>query len=196
MSKGEETRAAILADALSQASVLGLDGLTIGGLATSLGMSKSGLYAHFGSKEDLQIQVLEEARARFVSEVMTPALRAPRGEPRVRAILDRWITWEKASYLPGGCPFVAAAAELDDQPGPVRDHLVSVQRDWMDALRTAARIAVEEGHFAPELDTRQWAFELWGLALSYHWFSRLLEQDDAEARLRAGFERLVGSARV
>ncbi len=196
MSKGEETRAAILADALSQASVLGLDGLTIGALASSLGMSKSGLYAHFGSKEDLQIQVLEEARARFVSAVMTPALRASRGEPRVRAIMERWLEWESSAYLPGGCPFVAAAAELDDQPGAVRDRLVSIQRDWTDALRTAARIAVEEGHFRADLDTGQWAFELWGLALSYHWFSRLLGQDDADDRLKAGFERLIQSARA
>ena len=196
MKKGEQTRQAILDDALAQASVLGLDGLTIGSLAKRTGMSKSGLFAHFESKEGLQIQVLEEARDRFVTTVVSPALKNPRGEPRIRALFERWMTWERADYLPGGCPFIAAAAELDDQRGPVRDRLVGIQRDWIDTLRTAARIAVEEGHFRREVDVAQWAFELWGLVLAYHWYHRLLGADDAMERVRAGFEQLLARARA
>ena len=195
ISKGEQTKQAILTDALAQASVIGLDGLTIGALAKSTGMSKSGLYAHFTSKEDLQIQVLEEARDRFVTHIVGPALKEPRGEPRLRALVENWMRWEKAEFLPGGCPFVAAAAELDDRPGPVRDSLVAMQRDWVDTLENAARIAVREGHFAPDLDVGQWTFELWGMVLAYHWYGRLLRTNDALGRLRATFERLLERSR-
>ncbi len=196
MSKGDETRRAILADALAQASTLGLAGLTIGSLAKRTGMSKSGLFAHFTSKEALQVAVLDDARDRFVTAVVSPALKEPRGEPRVRALFEGWIRWSQAEFQPGGCVFVAAAAELDDQPGPVRDRLVEIQRDWVDALQTAARIAKEEGHFKPEVDVGQWTFELWGLALAYHWYSRLLQAGDASERVREGFERLLAAARA
>lgn len=194
MSKGEETRRAILADALAQASTLGLAGLTIGSLAKRTGLSKSGLFAHFASKEALQVAVLEDARDRFVSTVVSPALRRPRGAPRVRALLEGWLQWAQADFQPGGCIFVAAAAELDDQPGPVRDRLVAIERDWMDALQTAARIAKEEGHFGGGVDVRQWAFEAWGVALAYHWYSRLLRAEDAAERARRGFERLLAAS--
>lgn len=196
MSKGDETRRAILADALAQASTLGFAGLTIGTLAKRTGMSKSGLFAHFASKEALQVAVLDDARERFVTTVVAPALKEPRGEPRVRALFEGWMRWARAEFQPGGCVFVAAAAELDDQPGPVRDRLVEIERDWMDALETAARIAKEEGHFKPDLDVRQWAFEQWGLALAFHWYSRLLRADDASDRVRAGFERLLAASRA
>lgn len=195
MSKGDETRRAILGDALAQASTMGLSGLTIGTLAKRTGMSKSGLFAHFASKESLQIQVLEEARDRFVTHVLSPALKEPRGEPRVRALFDRWLRWDKSEFQPGGCVFIAASSELDDQPGPVRDHLVAIQRDWIDALETAARIAVEEGHFRPDLDRRGWAFELWSLMLAYNWYARLLRNDDAETMARAAFDRLLARSR-
>jgi AcrR family transcriptional regulator len=196
MKRGEATRQAILDDALAQASVLGLEGLTIGSLAKRTGMSKSGLYAHFESKEGLQIQVLEEARDRFVTTVVSPALKQPRGEPRVRGLFERWLAWARSAQLPGGCPFIAVAAELDDQRGPVRDRLVSIQRDWRDTLETVARTAVEEGHFRPDLDLAQWSFELWGLALSYHWHARLLEADDALDRARDAFEGFLERARA
>jgi AcrR family transcriptional regulator len=196
VSKGDQTRRAILRDALSQASALGLAGLTIGSLAKRTGLSKSGLFAHFASKEALQIAVLDDARDRFVTTVVSPALKEARGEPRVRAIFDRWLRWESAEFQPGGCVFVAAAAELDDQPGSVRDRLVEVQRDWMDALQTAARIAKEERHFRADLDVRQWAFDLWGLMLAYHWYARLLRADDAAERVRGGFEQLLRASRA
>jgi AcrR family transcriptional regulator len=154
MRKGEETREAILERALTLASRVGLDGLTIGGLADELQLSKSGLFAHFRSKEALIVQLLERAAERFKQVVILPALAAPRGEPRVRALFERWTTWGER---PGGCFFVGAGAELDDRPGPPRDALVRACKDWVDELAKAARIAVREGHFAPSLDPEQFA---------------------------------------
>ncbi len=194
MAKGDETRRAILDDALAQASTVGLGGLTIGSLARRAAMSKSGLFAHFASKEALQVAVLEEARDRFVTSVVSPALKRPRGEPRVRALIEGWLRWDELS--PGGCVFIAAAAELDDQPGPVRERLVEIQRDWVEALSTAARIAVEEGHFRRGLDVEQWAFELWGVMLAYHWFTRLIRDPSAPERVRDAFEGLLARSRT
>ena len=193
--KGAQTREAILDSALSLASVGGLSGLSIGSLAREVGLSKSGLFAHFGSKEELQIAVLQTAADRFVAEVVVPALREPRGEPRVRALFERWLAWERADFLPGGCPFVAAASELDDRPGPVRDHLVRSQLDWLDALAAAARIGVTEGHFRPHLDPAQFAYEMYSLILAYHQFHRLLRDAGTEARCRQAFEGLLARSR-
>src|SRR5690349_10613587 len=139
--KGERTRDAILDGALRLASELGLEGLSIGRLAEELDLSKSGLFAHFGSKEDLQIRTLERAAARFGEVVVRPALEAPAGEPRVRALFERWLEWPRRVRQPGGCIFVAAAAELDDRPGPARDRLVALQREWLGTLAGAARRA-------------------------------------------------------
>lgn len=195
MSKGEETRAAILERAFASASRVGLEGLTIGGLADEVGLSKSGLFAHFDSKEALQLQVLETAAERFVETVVAPALKAPRGEPRVRALFERWMDWEEAAFQPGGCIFIATANELDDRPGPVRDRLVALQEDWLEALATAARIAVSEGHFREDLDARQFAYDLYALILAYHHFSRLLHDPAAEERARSSFEALLAGCR-
>lgn len=196
LSKGEETRQRILAQALSLASTLGIEGLTLGVLASSLGLSKSGLFAHFRSREALQVAVLDTAAERFRELVVVPALRAPRGEPRVRVLFDKWLEWGKAKFQPGGCVFVAAAAELDDQPGPVRDKLVQTQKDWLGALTQAASIAVEEGHFRKDLDPAQFAFEMYALVLGFHHHSRLLREPGSTKRARVAFERLVESARV
>jgi AcrR family transcriptional regulator len=193
--KGEETREAILGTALALASAHGLNGLSIGTLAREAGLSKSGLFAHFGSKEDLQLAVLQTAVGRFVDTVVTPALRQPRGEPRVRAFFERWLDWERSTYLPGGCPFLAAA-KLDDRPGRVRDYLVASQRDWLDGLATAARIAVVEGHFRPDLDPEQFAYELYSLILAYHQYQRLLADPAADRRCRLAFARLLERSRV
>jgi AcrR family transcriptional regulator len=196
VSKGDDTRATVLTAALAMASEDGLLGLSIGKLAGKVGMSKSGLFAHFSSKENLQVQILDEAASRFVSLVVAPALREARGEPRVRALFERWLSWEDATFLPGGCIFIAAAVELDDKPGPARDRLVASQRDWLDALATAARIAVSEGHFRRSLDPHQFAHEFYSLAYGHHFLSRLLEDKRSIARTRAAFERLVLDARA
>lgn len=194
MGKGEDTRTAILDEAVQVASRVGFDGLSIGGLAEQTEMSKSGLFAHFRSKEQLQLQTLERARNRFVDVVVRPALASERGVVRVRALFDGWLRWA-AEALEGGCIFVAAAAELDDRPGPLRDALVRNERDWLEMIATVAGSAVAEGDFRPDLDLDQFAFEVHGVMLAHHHASRLLRDATAEARTRLAFESLVAAAR-
>jgi len=195
VSKGEQTRGAIVGSALALASEVGLEGVSIGVLADRMKMSKSGLFAHFSSKENLQVAVLDEAIRRFVEIVISPALREKRGEPRVRALFDRWLTWMDQDFMPGGCIFMAASVELDDKPGPARDRLVQSQKDWLDTLAGAARIAVEEGHFRSDLDVSQLAFELYSTVQGYHVLRRLVRDPRALARTRAAFDRLLLNAR-
>ena len=196
MGKGEQTRQAILSHALGLATRVGFEGLTIGRLAEDLGMSKSGLFAHFGSKEALQVEALRLAAERFIETVTRPALMAPRGERRVRAIFARWFAWEQSPPLPGGCPFTAAAFELDDQPGPVRDFLVQTERDWTDVMVNVARTAVREGHFRADLDCEQFAHDLRGILLVYCHASRLMKDPRARARAETAFEALVRASRT
>src|SRR5688572_27760940 len=143
MEKGARTKSAILDRATGLASQVGLTGLTIGVLADELRLSKSGLFAHFRSKETLQIDVLNHAADRFREVVVRPALQEPRGAPRIRALFERWLAWGRDSALPGGCVFVAATAELDDRPGPVRERLVELQRDWVKTLAISFEKGVE-----------------------------------------------------
>jgi AcrR family transcriptional regulator len=190
MSKGEATREAILDTASRLARSVGLGGITIGTLATSTELSKSGLYAHFRSKESLQVQILEHTRARFVAEVVAPALSAQRGEPRIRSLFENWLTWDSQ---PGGCLFVAASSELDDQPGPVRDRLVRYQQDWLDALAEVYRTGVAEGRFTGEPE--QFAFEVDGIMLSHHLSGRLLGDPSTAGRARHAFDALLDRTR-
>ena len=195
MGKGEDTRTAILDRSVALATQVGLEGLTIGRLATELHLSKSGLFAHFRSKEALQIQVLDAAAERFVDEVVKPAVREPRGEPRVRALFDRWLAWTKSNSGPGGCLFVAAAAELDDRPGPVRDRLVALQKGWLEMIAIVFRTGVTEGVFRPDLDPEEFAHDLYSVMLGYHHAFRLMRDPRAEKRAHAAFGRLLSSAR-
>jgi AcrR family transcriptional regulator len=195
MRKGEATRERILETALELASTEGLTGLSIGRLAERNGMSKSGLFAHFGSKEGLQLDVLELATARFRESVFTPALRADRGEPRLRALFARWLEWADHQSLPGGCLLTAAAVELDDQPGPARDALVDVQRQWADTLAKAVQIAIDERHFRADVDPELFAFQLHSIVLGYYHTRRLLHDPNADRRARDAFEALIASAR-
>jgi len=158
--KGEESRKRIVGQALKLASTLGLEGLTLGKLAEALDVSKSGLFAHFDSKEALQLAVVQEASERFIAEVIAPALAKPRGEPRVQALFAHKLEWVGNNSSPGGCLFMAATAEFDDRPGPVRDLLLASQRDWIDVLARAAQIAIQEKHFRSDLDPDQLALEL------------------------------------
>ncbi|HEV8264404.1 MAG TPA: TetR/AcrR family transcriptional regulator [Gemmatimonadales bacterium] len=192
--KGEVTRQAVLERAVALASRVGLGGLTIGTLADDLDLSKSGLFGHFRSKEALQIQVLEHAAATFVDSVVRPALSQPRGVPRVRALFERWLEWTRSGPMPGGCLFVAAATELDDRPGPVRDRLQQLQRDWLGVIATSFRKGVEEGHFRRDADPDQFAHDLYGVALAYHHAQRLLQDPKAEGRARHAFEALLSTA--
>ncbi len=195
MGKGDERRQLILERAAQTASRLGLEGLTIGQLASDLGLSKSGLFAHFQSKEALQVQTLRHAAELFVDRVVRPALKAPRGERRLRALFERWLAWAEADVLKGGCLFVAAATELDDLDGPVRDELVRQQRDWLELIANVARTGIAEGDFRPGLDGEQVAFELYGVMLAYHHARRLLRDPRAPQRARDAFDALVEAAR-
>jgi AcrR family transcriptional regulator len=190
--KGDATRYAILERASALARTLGLEALSIGRLAEELELSKSGLYAHFGSKEALELAVIEHAREQFVAEVLAPALKAPRGEPRVRALFQKWTEWGNRE---GGCLFVSLAAELDDRPGPARDAMAALTRDWVDALATAARIAIEEGHFKKDGDPAQIAFELHGIMLARHELSRLVGDPKVASRAQRAFDALIVRSR-
>lgn len=195
MSKGDDTRRAILDQAMSLASRTGLDALSIGGLSDEVGMSKSGLFAHFGSKEKLQLAVIQAAARRFEDQVVRPALRGPRGEPRIRALVDNWLAWARPGKLPGGCLFVQLIAEFDDQPGPVRDLLVSLQKDWMSLLSESAVRAQSQGHFAASVDPCLFAFTLYALMLGYHHSDRLLGDPRAVSYLNTSVNQLFETSR-
>jgi AcrR family transcriptional regulator len=196
MRKGERTQRAILAHALRVASTEGLEGITIGTLAARARLSKSGLFAHFRSKEALQIALLDAAAEEFRRVVVHPALAAPRGEPRLRATFDHWLHWPSKCDLPGGCVFTGAAAELDDRAGAVRDHLVELQRQWVDTLTRIARGGIEEGHFRSDVDAEQLALEFYGILFIHHLMHRLLRDPRADERARVTLERLLASVRT
>lgn len=196
MSKGEATRQAILDQAMMRASQYGLEGLTIGALAEDLGLSKSGLFAHFRSRETLLLHVLEHTSTHFVDFVVRPALRVPRGEPRLRALFERMLAWPPEGLLSGGCPILSAIFEFDDRPGPIRDLLIRLQRDWLDTITTIARTGASEGHFSGGLDPEQLAHELFGIDLAYHHASRLLRDPKATTRARIAFEALLQRAQT
>jgi AcrR family transcriptional regulator len=194
VSKGQATKASILDEALHVASTVGFEALSIGQLADRTEMSKSGLFAHFRSKEQLQLQTLDHAAARFTDVVVRPTLKAPRGETRVRELFDRWLDWE-VETLAGGCVFATASVEYDDQPGPMHDSLVRHQRDWSEFIATVAGTAVSEGQFRADLDTRQFAFTLQSLMFGYRHAGRLLGDQDALERTRTAFEQLLDASR-
>jgi len=194
MAKGPQTRDRILDTAFRLAARDGLEGLSLSALAEKIGLSKSGLFAHFTSKEELQLEMLRVASERFVEEVMAPAFKQPRGLPRLRAFLEGWRRWATDPSLPGGCIFVAAAAELDDRDGPVRAFVVSQQRGLLQAIARTARICVEEGHFRRDLDVDQLAFDVLAIYLAFHHTHRLLRDPRAEKRLRSAYTRLVEDA--
>lgn len=188
--KGEQTRAAILEAALAMASREGLEGLTIGLLADKMSMSKSGVFAHFGSREDLQIAVVKLYHHQFEQEVFFPALEKPRGLPRLREMFSRWVkrvTVEIAS----GCIYISGAVEYDDRPGPIRDELVSMVRTWQNSLRRCVQQAIDEGHLRAGTDPEQLAYEMYGLVLALHHDARFIQRPDSVARAQQGFERLI-----
>src|SRR5467141_4076149 len=194
VTRGIGTRDRILDTAFRLAAREGLDGLSLAALAGDLGLSKSGLFAHFDSKEELQLEMLRVASERFVDKVMRPAFKQARGLPRVRALFENWRRWATDPSLPGGCVFVAAAAELDDRDGPVRAYVVSQQRGLLQAIARTAKLAVEVGHFRRDLDVEQLAFEVLAIYLAFHHSHRLLRDPRAEQRLRRAYTRLVENA--
>jgi len=196
MTKGDDTRISILRKATELASLGGFEGLSVGGLAQAMSMSKSGVFAHFRSKEALDVAVLEYVRERFVDEVLTPSFKAKRGIARVESLRDRMTAWISGDAFPGGCPLLAAAFELDDKPGPARDLVLAAQRDLLAAIAHAARIAVDEGHFAKDTDVDQFAFDVHGAMFASHAASRLLRDPLAAARFRTSVARAIDAARI
>lgn len=196
MTKGEQTRRMILDRGTELASQLGLSGVTVGILSESLGLSKSGLFAHFKSKDALDAALLDHIAARFVEAVIRPALQEPRGEPRLRALFARMVDWPVRTGLPGGCPLIAAAGELDDRAGLARDVLVANQKDWLDTLANLVRVAVREGHFKPDMSAEQFAFELHGIQLVHHHCARLMRDPEADQRAFRAFEALLARSKA
>lgn len=188
MTKAEDTREKILERAVVLARHMGLEGVTLGTLATETGLSKSGLYAHFQSKENLQLEIIKLSAEQFTDEVFRPAIQEPRGLPRVQAIFWGWMEWVRK---PGGCIFIAASSELDDRPGPLRDELVRQQKLLLDSLEKAAQLAVAEGHLRRGLDAAQFAFELNSILVGYSHLHRLIADPRAETRARKAFEALI-----
>jgi AcrR family transcriptional regulator len=189
--KGEQTRTAILDEALDIASKLGLEGLTIGSLADATGMSKSGLFAHFGSREELQLAVLEHAAQLYGEKVFVPVLKIERGLPRLRALFERWLDWTIESGLPGGCIMISTAIEYDDRPGPIRDAAIENQHRGNAITQKAVRLAIEEGHLMPGTEPEQISFEMLGIVLASHNHRRLLGDKEARKRALKAFDQLI-----
>ena len=190
LQKGQQTKAAIVDAALGLATQIGLDGLSIGALAEVMQMSKSGVFAHFGSREELQISVIREYHTRFEDEVFYPALLAPRGLPRLRALFGNWMK-RTSVELDSGCIYISGAVEFDDRPGPVRDALASSVSTWLAAMRRAVEMAVAEGHLRADTDAAQVAFEVHALILALHYEVRFLRSPGSLQRAVRAFESIV-----
>jgi AcrR family transcriptional regulator len=188
--KGQQTKQVILEAALVLASQIGLEGLSIGALAEVTHMSKSGVFAHFGSREELQISVIREYYSRFADEVFYPAMQLPRGLPRVKALFDNWMQ-RVAVEIQSGCIFISGAVEFDDRPGPVRDALASSVQAWLAALYRAVVQAKQEGHLLPAADEEQMAFEIHALILALHYEARFLQNPRSVGRAHRGFDNIL-----
>ncbi len=190
LQKGQQTKAAIVDAALGLATQIGLEGLSIGALAEVTQMSKSGVFAHFGSREELQISVIREYHSRFEDEVFYPAMQEPRGLPRLRALFANWMK-RTSIEIDSGCIYISGAVEFDDRTGPVRDALVGSVKTWLAAMRRGVVSAREEGHLRPDVDEDQLLFEIHGLILALHYEARFLKNPGSIARANAGFDNIL-----
>lgn len=182
--RGLRTREAILARAVDIASAQGLEGLTVGSLATQLNMSKSGLFAHFGSKEDLQLATIEQARLIFIEKVTLPAISAPKGMPRLWGLLEHWLALVERQVFEGGCFFSAASFEFDSRRGVVRDRIAAIMHEWIGAITRAIYGAQKAGHLDAKVDPTRLAFEIHAIAMGAHWAHQLLDDKHAYSRAR------------
>lgn len=190
MQKGQQTKATIVDAALGLATQIGLEGLSIGALAEVARMSKSGVFAHFGSREELQLSVVREYHERFETEVFYPALKAARGLPRLRALFANWMKRTSAE-IDSGCLYISGAAEFDDRPGPVRDALASSVKTWLKAVHRAVTQARDEGHLSADMDANQMVFEIHGLILALQYEARFLKSSHSLDRTSRGFENIL-----
>ena len=190
LQKGQQTKAAIVDAALGLATQIGLEGLSIGALAEVTQMSKSGVFAHFGSREELQISVIREYHTRFEDEVFYPALDADRGLPRLRQLFANWMK-RTSVEIDSGCIYISGAVEFHDRTGPVRDALAGSVNTWLAAMRRAIDIAVAEGHLAPGTDAAQVAFEVHALILALHYEARFLHSPESIDRAVRAFESIL-----
>lgn len=195
MAKGEKTRAAILGEALEVTSEVGLEAVTIGTLSARAGLSKSGLYAHFRSKEALQVAVLDHAAELLREAVILPAMSQPRGLARLETLFHNWLTWKGRAGL-AGCPFIAASADFKHRPGPVRDHLSEQLSSMIAFYERAIGMAVETGELSPDTDAAQMAFELWSIVQGYEQFAHMMDSPDAEKRAVTAFNQLIARNRA
>jgi AcrR family transcriptional regulator len=188
--KGQQTKAVIVDAALGLATQIGLQGLSIGAVAEITQMSKSGVFAHFGSREELQISVVREYHQRFEEEVFYPALQAARGLPRVRALFDNWMQ-RTSVEIDSGCIYISGAVEFDDRPGPVRDAIASSVNTWLAAVQRAISAAQEEGHLSGDTPAHQILFEIHGLILALHYEARFLKMPGSMQRAVHGFNSIL-----
>ena len=188
--KGQQTKAAIVDAALGLATQIGLEGLSIGALAEVMRMSKSGVFAHFGSREELQISVIREYFARFEEEVFIPSLSEARGLPRVEQLFQNWMR-RTSVEIDSGCLFISGAVEFDDRPGPVRDALAGSVKTWLAAIFKALVQAQDAGHLQRDADPHQMAFEIHGLILALHYEARFLKTPGSIARANTGFANIL-----
>ena len=188
------TRKAILLRAVNLASLEGLEGLTVGRLAEDLKMSKSGLFAHFGSKQDLQLATVEAARQSFIDSISRPAMSAPKGMPRLWHLIESWLRHVESKLFAGGCFFTAASFEFDGRSGPVRDRIVVIMREWMATLDRAVLEAQKAGHIDPHANPTLLAYEVQALGLGAHWSCQLLDDPAAYTRALAVIRQRLMSA--
>jgi AcrR family transcriptional regulator len=194
--KGTSTRDAILHHAVTRAINLGLEGLSIGMLARELGMSKSGVFAHFKSKQGLQLAVIDHVADAFLQQTIRPALRAPRGRARLWALADSWLEWLRTNQFGGGCFFVAASAEFQGRPGPVRERLVAHQRDWLELIANVARTAIAEGTLPEGTDVAHFAYEFHAAGLIHQHAARFMDDPRAAELARETFGRVIPAAKA
>ncbi|HTD22964.1 MAG TPA: TetR/AcrR family transcriptional regulator [Terriglobales bacterium] len=191
--RGERTKSAILRCAVDLASVEGLEGLSIGRLAEKLNMSKSGLFAHFGSKQELQLETIEAARQIFIEEIIRPALAQPEGMLQLWALCDGWLSHVEREVFAGGCFFTAAAFEFDSRKGPIRNRIAEIMKIWIAKLQVAVEVAQKAGQLDPKVDAAQLAFEMNSLAMGAHWANQLLDKKNAFTETRTTILRKLRS---
>ena len=193
MTKGEDTKRSILDAGLKMATQLSLETVTIGNLAKETQMSKSGLFAHFQSKENLQVDILKHAGELFAQSVVIPSLLEKAGIPRIKALVNNWIAW--STRMTGGCIFVSSSTEFSDRPGKVRDFILAQQESWIDSLRRIARSAIRVGDFREDVDCDQFAFEMYSLLLGFHYYDKLLNSTETRKRQSIALEQLLDNYR-